>query len=117
MATGHPSWCIGTEATSADHVSETLHAAASDDSIDIRLRLTHPEDAATSDLQWTVLELELVEGGEVFGFPLDLRQAKALVDSLARLLPSPSERKTNGVDAWCAADPDEPGSAHSELGA
>ena len=93
---GHPSWCIGTESPDTDHVSKTQHAAESDDPIDIQLRLTQPEDEAGDESRWTTLELEFVDYGQVFGFPLELHQARALADSLVRLL-SP-DRRTGDVD-------------------
>jgi hypothetical protein len=83
----HPAWCEGTETRAADHVSKTLHAGAEDDPIDIRLRLSQPEDEPEEQTRWTTLELEFLDGGELSAFPLDLDQARALAASLGQLLP------------------------------
>ena len=79
----HPTWCTGTEPDDhEEHVSETLHAAELDDILDIRLRKTQPDEHT----RLTVIEVEFVDGGEVHAFPLELHQARALVDTMGRLL-------------------------------
>ena len=47
MTVTHPAWCLGTEPTDQEHISKTLHAAAPDDIIDIRLRLSQPRKRST----------------------------------------------------------------------
>jgi hypothetical protein len=112
MTTAHPSWCVQTEPDRADHMSPTLHAAEPDDVIDIRLRLTQPEDECAEVSRWTSVELHFVDHGGVISFPLDMRQAAVLRDCLARLLPPGEAGGGVGVPLGL---PDEAGSAHTHL--
>jgi hypothetical protein len=76
------------EPAGADHLSATVHASGPTDVIDLRLRLSQPEDVPIDETRLTTFELEVVQDGEVSPYPMRLDQARLLATALARLVPA-----------------------------
>ena len=81
----HPSWCVRSEPhDQEEHVSATMRVAEPDDLIGIRLRKTQPDGAAAL----AMIEVEFIDCDQLTAYPLSLRQARTLANTVSQLLRS-----------------------------